>query len=323
MGRTFEALGEPDKARASYKEASQFSDTFHGLLSMQKLAPGKRPLVIEPPATPTSEQAARFVENDVARATVLAEKADLGRHITRVFLLNLARVEDEEAWTAMAAHLAKVSGDTQTGVRIGKASIARGQNMIYYSYPVHALPEYKPLRQPPETAYLLGLARQETEFNVDTVSGAGARGILQVMKVTAKHVCRDYKIKCAYDRLLKDASYNTMIASAYVADRIRDWDGSYILGLSSYNAGPGRTRQWVREFGDPRDPKVDPIDWIERIPFEETRSYVGKVLSNIQVYRARLGEETTAVRIHEDLSRARATAYKPTIRGTSTADSRD
>jgi soluble lytic murein transglycosylase len=97
-----------------------------------------------------------------------------------------------------------------------------------------------------------------------------------------------------------------MIASAYVADRLRDFSGSYVLGLSSYNAGPGRTRQWIREFGDPRSSTIDPVDWIERIPIKETRRYVAKVLSNIQVYRARLGDEATALQINADLNRARS-----------------
>jgi soluble lytic murein transglycosylase len=95
-----------------------------------------------------------------------------------------------------------------------------------------------------------------------------------------------------------------MLASAYVGDRMDDWSGSYVLTIASYNAGPGRARQWIREFGDPRDPKVDPIDWIERIPIQETREYVAKVLANIQIYRARLGEETPALRLEEDLNRA-------------------
>ena len=105
---------------------------------------------------------------------------------------------------------------------------------------------------------------------------------MQVMTITAKHVCQDYKIKCQIKRLLKDKSYNTMIGSAYIGDRMREFRGSYILTLSGYNAGPGRTRQWIRKFGDPRNPGVDPLDWIERIPFAETRAYVGKVLANIQ-----------------------------------------
>jgi soluble lytic murein transglycosylase len=158
---------------------------------------------------------------------------------------------------------------------------------------------------------LLGLARQETEFNTLIVSGAGAKGLLQVMTVTAKHVCRDYKIKCDINKLLSDPSYNTMLASAYVGDRMDDFSGSYILTLAGYNAGPGRARQWIREFGDPRDPKVDPIDWIERIPIQETREYVAKVLANIQIYRARLGEEQAALRLEEDLNRARMAARQP------------
>jgi soluble lytic murein transglycosylase len=218
----------------------------------------------------------------------------------------------------MVAHLAEALGDTQMAVRIGKAAIARGLNLIVYSYPVHAFPAYSPLRDPPEAALMLGIARQESEFNPEIVSGAGARGILQVMPITARHVCRDYKLKCDIKRLLTDPSYNTMISSAYIADRMGEFDGSYVLGIAGYNAGPGRARQWIGEFGDPRDPSVDPEDWIHRIPFEETRDYVQKVLSNLQVYRARLGVGPSELRIAEDLVRAR----RVKAAGTQGADSR-
>jgi len=324
MGRTADALGDKTRAKKSYEAAARFKDTFHGLLAIQTLSPGTRALSFEAPTLPGPEDIKRFADHDAIKAIAVAHKAKLGQHISRVFLLNGAKIENDEAWAALAAHLARAIGDTQTSVRIGKAAIARGHALYYYSYPVHALPQYKPLRPPPETAYLLGLARQETEFNSSTVSGAGARGILQVMKITANHVCRDYKIKCSHAKLLSDDSYNIMIASAYVADRLDDWNGSYVLGLPSYNAGPGRTRQWVREFGDPRESGMDPIDWIERIPIEETRSYVAKVLSNIQVYRARLGE-ASPLRLDEDLYRA--SVAKPARTGgadkTSTADSGD
>jgi soluble lytic murein transglycosylase len=189
-----------------------------------------------------------------------------------------------------------------------KSAVGRGHNLLYYSYPVHPFPAYSPLREPPEPAFLLGIARQETEFNTKIVSGAGAKGLLQVMTVTAKHVCSDYKIKCDIKRLLSDPAYNTMMGSAYIGDRMRDFSGSYVLTLAGYNAGPGRARQWIREFGDPRDPKIDPIDWIERIPIQETREYVAKVLSNVQVYRARLGEADVALRLEKDLNRARLAA---------------
>ncbi|NJO23010.1 MAG: lytic transglycosylase domain-containing protein [Sphingomonadales bacterium] len=185
-------------------------------------------------------------------------------------------------------------------VRIGKTAIARGMNLVVYGYPVHTFPAYKPLRPPPEAAMLLGIARQESEFNSTIISTAGARGLLQVMPITARHICRDHKVKCDVPRLLTDNSYNAMIASAYVGDRMAEFGGNYVLTLAGYNAGPGRAREWVRAFGDPRTPKVDPIDWIESIPIEETREYVKKVLANIQVYRARLGE-AQALRLTQDL----------------------
>ena len=325
LGRAFEANGEQEKAKAAHQTAAREYDTFHGLLAIQKLDPGRRRITVTPPQGPSPEEIAELNGMDAAKAAALAYAAGLNRPVTRIFLRHLATLKDSEGWSAMVAHLAYAMDDTQTAVRIGKAAIANGHNLLYYSYPVHALPDYKPLRPPPETAFLLGLARQETEFNTGIVSGAGARGILQVMKGTANHVCHVYKIKCNHKRLVSDASYNTMIASAYVADRMAEFSGSYVLGLSSYNAGPGRTRQWIREFGDPRKAGIDPIDWIERIPIAETRRYVGKVLSNIQIYRARLGEEATALRLDEDLARAREASLTPKKRktGPATATSGD
>jgi soluble lytic murein transglycosylase len=204
----------------------------------------------------------------------------------------------------MVAYVARAIGDPQMSLRIGKVAVAKGQNLLTYAYPVTAFPGYKPLRRPPELALLLGLARQETEFDSQIVSGAGAKGLLQLMPGTARHVCRDYKMKCDISRLLSDTRYNVTLASAYIADRMDDFDGSYVLGLTGYNAGPGRARQWIRENGDPRDSRVDTVDWIERIPITETRDYVTKVLANIQIYRARLGSSKTALRLQQDLVRA-------------------
>jgi len=314
LGRAFEANGDQQKAKEAYRAAARESDTFHGLLAMQKLHPGRQRITITPPEVPSSEDIAELNGMDAARALALAYAAGVNRPVTRIFLRHLATLKDSEGWAALVAHLADDMGDTQTAVRIAKAAIAKGHNLVYYSYPVHALPKYKPLRPPPETALILGLARQETEFDTGIISGAGARGILQVMKGTARHVCRKYRIKCSYHRLHSDPAYNTMIGSAYIGDRLAEFSGSYVLGLSSYNAGPGRTRQWISEFGDPRKPDVDPIDWIERIPLEETRRYVVKVLSNIQIYRARLGDEATALRLEEDLSRAREASLSPPVR---------
>jgi soluble lytic murein transglycosylase len=310
LGRTYEALGDQAKALESYRTASAQIDTFHGQLARLKLDPQANSLKIAPPATPTPEEIANFNGLDAVHAAVLAHKAGLDRSLVRAFLLQLRLYFKTEAEVAMVAHLAEAMGDTQIGVRIGKSAIARGLNLIYYAYPVHRLPGYTPLRRPPETAFILGIARQESEFNTTTLSGAGARGILQVMPITARHVCRDYKLKCDIARLMTDAAYNTMMGSAYISDRMDEFSGSYVLTLAGYNAGPGRAREWIREFGDPRHSSIDPIDWIHRIPFEETRDYVQKVLSNIQIYRARLGEEANAVRLNIDLRRISTAAQK-------------
>jgi soluble lytic murein transglycosylase len=307
LGRTYEALGDRGKANESYLKASLQIDTFHGQLARLKLDPKGSAFRIDPPAAPTLEETARFNSLDVVQAAVIAHKAGLDRSLVRAFLIQTRVHMATEAEVAMLAHLAEELGDTQMAVRIGKYGIAHGFNLIYYAYPVHRLPAYTPLRRPPEMALILAVARQESEFNTATLSGAGARGILQVMPVTARHICRDYKLKCDIPRLMKDAAYNTMMGSAYIADRMDDFRGSYVLAIAGYNAGPGRAREWIEAFGDPRDPKVDPIDWIHHIPFQETREYVQKVLSNLQVYRARLGEEETAVRINADLRRVAST----------------
>ena len=311
LGRTHEALGDKAKAQEAYKAASAYFDTFHGQLARLKVDAAARDLKIASPAAATPEEVARFNGSDAVLAAVIARKAGLDITLARAFLNHLRSHLKSEAEVAMVAHLAEALGDTPMAVLPMRTAIGRGMNLVYYAYPIHSLPAYTPLRKPPEPAVILGIARQESEFNSVTLSGAGARGILQVMPVTAKHVCRDYKLKCDIPRLMKDPAYNTMLGSAYISDRMDEFTGSYVLTLAGYNAGPGRAREWIKEFGDPRDGKVDPIDWIHRIPFEETREYVQKVLSNIQVYRARLGEQETALRLNADLKRISVAPARP------------
>ena len=306
LGRALDAQGRKNEAQAAYKVSAQSLDTFHGHLSRLKIATGAPTFVVNPPVAPKAEEIARFAKLDAARAAVIAHKAKLDPGIVRAFVGQLQRYHTTEAELAMVAHLTEALGDTQMAVRIAKAAVARNFNLLVYSYPVHAFPAFTALRVPtPEMALLLSIARQESEFNGQTKSGAGARGILQVMPITARHVCKDYKIRCDIARLMTDNSYNTMMAAAYIGDRMREFGGSYVLGFAGYNAGPGRARQWMREFGDPRDAGVDPIDWLHRIPFEETRDYAQKVMSNVQVYRARLGIGAVPLKIADDLARAR------------------
>ncbi len=311
LGRLAENRGDKQATVDYYKLAAKNPDTFHGQLAMQKLEPGRTSFPVTPPDYPTDAQINAFMSSDAVKALMIAFRSKLSRDYTRGFLTSLRIGLASEADAAMVAHLADAIGDTQMSVRVAKAAIAKGQNLLTYGYPVHTFPAFKPLRSPPELAFMLAITRQETEFEPKTLSGAGAKGLMQVMTVTAKHVCGDYKIKCDIPRLMTDTSYNATIASAYIADRMGEFGGSYVLGLAGYNAGPGRARQWIRENGDPRHRKIDPVDWIERIPITETREYVAKVLSNIQVYRARLGDETRALRLEDDLERGRGQSTTP------------
>ncbi len=309
LARSYDALDQKTTAKEHYGRAAKEYTTFYGQIARQVLDPKSTKLTIAPVRVPPSEVLDRFLSRDVVRATVIAKKAGLV-DLMRVFLSHLRFRLDNEEEMLLLAHLAVSLGDTQSSVRIGKTGIEKGFDLVPYAYPTQAMPEFSPLRKLPEEAIFYAIARQESEFNTLTVSGAGARGILQVMPVTAKEVCKRYKVKCELSKLSSDPAYNAKLATAYIADRHDDFGGSYIMAFAGYNAGPGRVRGWVSKIGDPRKANVDPIDWIELIHLEETREYVKKVLSNVQVYRARLGDASNANRIRADLVRARAKTAK-------------
>ena len=305
LARTLDVLGDKAAAKEHYGRAAKEYTTFYGQIARQVLDAKATKLSIAPIKVPPADVLDRFLTRDVVRATVIAKQAGL-IDLMRVFLSHLRFRFDSEEEMLLLAHLAVRLGDTQSAVRIGKTGIEKGFDLVQYAYPTQAMPDFSPLRKLPEQAIFYAIARQESEFNTLTVSGAGAKGILQVMPVTAKHICRQYKIKCEMSRLASDPAYNAKLATAYIADRHDDFGGSYIMAFAGYNAGPGRVREWVSKIGDPRKSNVDPIDWIELIHIEETREYVKKVLSNVQVYRARLGDASTANRIRQDLARARS-----------------
>jgi soluble lytic murein transglycosylase len=148
------------------------------------------------------------------------------------------------------------------------------------------------------------LSRQESEFNAGAKSPVGASGLMQLMPGTAKAVARAYKVKYQAGQLT-NAAYNMQLGEAFLGDLIDSYSGSYFLALAAYNAGGGRVQDWMEAFGDPRDPDVDPIDWIERIPFTETREYVIKIMETVQLYRSRLAGPRQALRLVQDLNRGR------------------
>ena len=201
--------------------------------------------------------------------------------------------------------LAKATGDPQTALRLAKIALNRDLPLGDYALPVGVMPEFKSLLSDRvDPALVHALSRQESEFNAAAKSPVGASGLMQLMPATARMVAKQYKVKYSVDQLT-NAAYNTQLGEAFLRGVIDDYNGSYFLALAAYNAGGGRVAEWIKQFGDPRNPEVDPIDWIERIPFTETRHYVIKIMETLQLYRSRLAGPKQALQLVQDLNRGR------------------
>jgi soluble lytic murein transglycosylase len=172
---------------------------------------------------------------------------------------------------------------------LGKAALRRGYALEHYAFPTFGIPEYKAVGPTVDLSLVYAIARQESTFYQGDVSSAKAVGLMQVTPEAGRETAKKFGVTYDWKRLQTDPVYNVQMGAAELGDRMENYRGSYILTFAGYNAGPGRVREWLARYGDPRDPKVDPVDWVERIPFSETRNYVERVLENLQVYRVRLG----------------------------------
>jgi soluble lytic murein transglycosylase len=185
---------------------------------------------------------------------------------------------------------------------LGKGAVANDLPFDHYAFPTIGVPDYTPIGPAVEPAVVYSIVRQESQFNPKTVSSANALGLMQVTPAAGRYIAKKHNVTFDQKRLLHDSVYNTQMGSAELGGVIQDYRGSYILSFVAYNAGRGRVKEWVERYGDPRDPRVDPVDWVERIPFAETRNYVQRALENVQVYRARFGGGTRLL-IEADLRR--------------------
>jgi soluble lytic murein transglycosylase len=202
-------------------------------------------------------------------------------------------------------------GFREIALRIAKSKGYDGILMQTYTHPVIPIPTYAGPPPGPENALVLGLIRQETEFDPDSVSGPGARGLMQLMPEAARKAAGEAGLAYRPNDLLSDTNYNMKLGMTELAGDLRQWSGSYVLATASYNAGVHNAEKWITLFGDPRSPNVDPIDWVEAIPFTETRNYVQRVLENSQVYRNRLAGRDMPLRILADLYRPNVPTIRP------------
>ena len=302
QGRAAEALGRREEARAHYEAAARYSTAYYGQLARARL--GHKDIVLRPAPEPPPGRRDQVARLEIVRAIELLYAID-ERDLIAGALGDLGeRALDTVALTALGEVTARHK-DARAMLLLGKAALGRGLPLEHYAFPTMGIPEYHPIGPRIEPAVVYAIARQESTFNAKTVSSARAMGLMQVTPDAARYVAKKFGATYDEKRLLSDQSYNVQLGAAELGDLYVDYRSSHILTFAGYNAGKGRVKEWIAKYGDPRDPKVDPIDWVERIPFSETRNYVQRVLENLQVYRVRFGGSSKLL-IEADLHRGAA-----------------
>lgn len=281
QGRALEALGRQDEARAAHARAAQHQTAYYGLLSAETLGlPYDAELTAKPSLVDWRQ--GDFLQSSVTEAALLYYQIGDANQARR-FLMHLAEGQDAAGLEAMGA-FALAKDDPYLAVLIGKLAAGRGIILpgIYYPDPA-ILPQDLAV----ERTLALAIARRESEFRVEATSSAGALGLMQLMPGTAKLMATKLGIENRPGALTSDPGYNAKLGSAYLAHLAEEFGPSIALRAAGYNAGPGRPRAWITQIGDPRQAAVDVVDWVEMVPFSETRTYVMRVTEGVAVYAAR------------------------------------
>jgi len=294
-GRAAEALGRIEDARADYEVAARYPTAYYGQLARARL--GLDGVALRRPPEPPAED--RRLE--VARAFEILYAVD-ERDLVAIMAADLAEKATDSGALAMLAEIATRHHDARSTLLIGKTALGHGLPFEHYAFPDFGVPSYQPIGPQVEPCIVYSIARQESAFNARVVSSAHALGLMQVTPEAGRFIAKKFNVAFDQRRLLDDPAYNMEIGTAELGDVISEFGGSYILAFAAYNAGRHRVKEWIEQYGDPRSRKVDPVDWIERIPFSETRNYVQRVIENMQVYRARIGNDSRLL-IEADLRR--------------------
>ena len=297
QGRAAEAAGEP-MAEWHHLAAAAHRHSFYGQLSRERLG-----LTGEAPTPPQHdpvaiEAAAKSPALSVIRALIDAEALDFAQPLA----IDIASTAPTAEPVVVLGDLLTQYRQTRLAVVAGKLAMQRGLALEEHAFPTHAIPAFTPAAASAEPPIVFSIARQESEFNPRAISHAGARGLMQLMPATARRTAERNGLGFDVGKLTADPAYNVTIGAAHLAELLGEYGGNYLLSFAAYNAGGRRVKEWTTAYGDPRDPGIDKVDWIERIPITETRHYVQKVLENLQIYRARLGDGQ-ALALAADLTR--------------------
>ena len=286
QGRAAEALGKQTDARRFYEKAAGQPIAYYGQLALARLGRGK--LAMRQPAN-IARGDDRAMAIRVVELLGALEQKDLA---TPLALESARTLEDESQLGALGA-VATSARDARMTLMVGKLGGQRGFLLDETAFPTFGVPAYDPLPRSASPALVYSIARQESSFDPKAQSGAGAKGLMQMLPSTARRTAQRAGATFDERKLLSEPSFNAQLGAAHLGELMEEQPGSLILTFAAYNAGGRRVKEWIATFGDPRDPKVDPVDWVERIPFTETRNYVQRVAENLEIYRLRLGESAT------------------------------
>jgi soluble lytic murein transglycosylase len=303
QGRAAEALGRKDEARGYYEAAARHGTAYYGQLARARL--GYQDIGLRPPPEASPERRVAIAQLEVIRAAELLYAVDQ-RDLVVPFVADLGERSTDIAALAALGDIAARNKDARSMLLIGKAALARGYALEHYAFPTIGIPDYRAVGPAIDTSIVYSIARQESTFNQADYSSAKAMGLMQVTPEAGRETAKKFGAPYDLKRLQSDPVYNVQMGAAELGDLLDGYHGSLILTFAGYNAGRGRVREWIARYGDPRDPNIDPIDWVERIPFSETRNYVERVLENLQVYRVRLGGASRLL-IEADLRRGATT----------------
>jgi peptidoglycan lytic transglycosylase len=292
LARTYEVLEQNNTATRWYREAAVHVTRFYGQLAAGHLLKAERPTLPPEPA-PTAAQVTAFEASELPRVVRLMASLDR-RNELRTFMMAIAGAAKQPVDWSLAARLAQDVGRYDLAVSVAKLALREGVILSDTGYPTLE-PANGNAAQFPDPHILHAVVRQESAFDMEAISHAGARGLMQIMPQTALRVARALNVPYSAAKLTHDPTFNLRIGQAYLALMLDEYDGSLILAFAAYNAGPIRVERWLQRYGDPGPNIYDAIDWTESIPFTETRTYVQRVIENLTVYRSRESERDLAL----------------------------
>jgi len=283
LGKTYEKLNDKEQSRKWYQEASKYLTTYYGQLAFLKLNPNSK-FELNKDMKIDKKYRYIFSNKELVKITYLLDELKKDKY-TKFILRHLANDNIQRGSEILAAELATNIERYDFAIQISKLASYKKRFHNKFNYPIISTPKSINGRKIPESAFILSIIRQESEFDLSANSHAGAKGLMQLMPYTAKLVSKQAKLPYSKSRLTKDPEYNINLGSHYIAGLILQYDGAYPFAVAAYNAGPNRVKYWKKINKNPQKKQIDYIDWIELIKFRETRNYVQRVLENYNVYR--------------------------------------